>query len=115
VGDLWTPGHAGPHEELVDRIHRQIARFARERGIAQAVVELELRDGSRFELDAILPEPGYGFVTIRPHAGKEDVPSELIVPVELLQRIELYPAQDKPSRIGFTPATSDVPPNPPNA
>jgi len=101
VTDLWTPGKAGPHEELVDRIHRQIARFARERGIESAVVELELRDGSRFELDAVLPEPGYGFVTIRPHPGDDDIPSELILPVGMIERIELYAAHDKPSRLGF--------------
>jgi hypothetical protein len=101
VADLWTPGQAGPHQDLVDRIHRQVARFARERGIEQAVVELELRDGSRFELDAILPEPGYGFVTIRPHPGGEEVPPELIVPVGLIQRIELHTAQEKPSAFGF--------------
>ena len=102
MSDLWTPGSAGPHEELVDRIHRQIARFARERDIEKAVVELELRDGSRLALDAILPEPGYGFVTIRPHPGDEDAPSELIIPVGLIQRIELYAAQDKPSQLGFS-------------
>jgi hypothetical protein len=100
VTDLWTPGQAGPHEELVDRIHKQIARFARERGIERAVVELELRGGSRFELDAVLPEPGYGFVTIRPHPG-DDIPSELILPVGMIERIELYAAHDKPSRLGF--------------
>jgi hypothetical protein len=103
VSDLWTPGNAGPHQDLVDRIHRQIARFAREREIEKAVVELELRDGSRLELDAILPEPGYGFVTIRPHPGDEDVPAELIVPVGMIERIELYAAHDRPSRVGFTP------------
>ena len=100
--DVWTPGQAGPHEDLVARIHRQIGRFAQEREVERAVVELELRDGSRFELDAILPEPGYGFVTIRPHPGDEDLPPELIVPVGLIERIELYAAQDKPSRFGFT-------------
>jgi hypothetical protein len=103
VSDLWTPGQPGPHEDLVNRIHRQVARFARERGIEQAVVELELRDGSRFALDAILPEPGYGFVTIRPHAGDDDIPSELILPVGMIERIELYAARDKTSRLGFTP------------
>jgi hypothetical protein len=68
--DRRLPGQAGPHEDLVARIHRQIGRFAQERGLEQAVVELELRDGSRFALDAILPEPGYGFV----HAGEPIVP-----------------------------------------
>jgi hypothetical protein len=102
MSDVWTPGKPGPHEDFVARIHRQIARFARERGLERAVVELELRDGSRFELDAIMPEPGYGFVTIRPHPGDESLPPELIVPVGFIERIELYAAQDKPSRLGFS-------------
>lgn len=102
MSDLWTPGKAGPHDDFVARIHRQIGRFAQERGVERAVVEVELRDSSRFELDAILPEPGYGFVTIRPHAGEEDLPAELIVPVGMIERIELYAAQDKPSRLGFS-------------
>ena len=102
MGDLWTPGKPGPHDDLVARIHAQIRRFGHERGIEQAVVEVEFRDGSRFELDAIMPEPGYGFVTIRPHPGDEDLPPELIVPVGLIERIELYAAQDRPSRLGFS-------------
>jgi hypothetical protein len=108
VTDLWTPGRAGPHDELVERIHRQIARFARDRGIEQPVAEVELRGGSRFELEALLPEPGYGFVTIRTHVGDDDVEAELIVPVGLIDRIELYPAQHKPSAFGFAlPDTQD--------
>jgi hypothetical protein len=102
VTDLWTPGKEGPHEDLVDRIHRQIARFARERGIEETVVELELRDGARLALDAILPEPGYGFVTIRPHPGEEEVASELIIPVVMIERIELFASRDRPSRLGFS-------------
>ena len=104
MGDVWTPGKAGPHEDFVARIHRQIGRFAQERGIEQAVVEVSLTDGSRFELDAILPEPGYGFVTIRPHPGEVDVPPEVIVPIGIIERIELYAAQDKPSGFGFSVA-----------
>jgi hypothetical protein len=101
MSEVWTPGKSGPDEEFVARIHSQIRRFAQERGLDRAVVELELRDGSRFALDAILPEPGYGFVTIRPHPADEDVPPELIIPVAMIERIELYSAQDKPSRLGF--------------
>ena len=101
MSEVWTPGKTGPHEDFVARIHLRIQRFAQERGIELAVVELQLRNGSRFELDAILAEPGYGFVTIRPHPGDEDVPSELMVPVSTIDRIELYAAQDKPSRFGF--------------
>jgi hypothetical protein len=102
VAEVWTPGQAGPHEDLVGRIHAQIRRFAAERELDQAIVELELRDGSRFDLDAILPEPGYGFVTIRPHPGEEDVPPELIVPVGAIARIELRAAPDEPSTLGFS-------------
>jgi hypothetical protein len=102
VTELWTPGEAGPHEEFVARVHAQIRRFALERGLEQAVVEIELRDGARFDLDAILAEPGYGFVTIRPHPGEEDVPPELIIPVGMIERIELHAAHDKPSRLGFS-------------
>ena len=101
MSDLWTPGRAGPHDELVERIHRQITRFARERGIEQPVVEVELRGGPRVELEALLPEPGYGFVTIRTHMGDDDVEAELIVPVGAIDRIELYAARDKPSAFGF--------------
>jgi hypothetical protein len=109
VSDLWTPGKAGPHEELVERIHRQVARFARERGIEQPVVDVELRGGSRFRLESLLPEPGYGFVTIRPHADGDDVPAELIVPVDIVERIELFVAQDEPAAFGFSiPATPNA-------
>jgi hypothetical protein len=107
VTDVWTPGTAGPHEDFVARIHRRIGRFAQERGIEQAVVEVELRDGSRFALDAILPEPGYGFVTIRPHPGDEDVPPEVILPIGLIARIELYAVEDEPSRLGFSVSEPD--------
>jgi hypothetical protein len=101
VSELWIPGVAGPHDDFVARVHRQIEAFARERELERAVVELELKDGSRFELEALLPEPGYGFVTIRPHPGDGDVPAEVIVPIGMIERIELYAAQDKPSRFGF--------------
>jgi len=43
----------------VRRIHRQIARFAEAHGLEQAMVEVELRDGSRHVLDTISPEPGH--------------------------------------------------------
>jgi len=102
VSQLWTPGAEGPHDDFVARIHRQIRRFAQERGIEQAAVEVELRDGWRFVVDALLPEPGYGFVTIRPHQGEAELPPEVIVPIGAIQRIELYEAFDTPSHIGFS-------------
>ena len=108
MGQLWVPGVEGPHDELVLRIHRQIRRFAEERGIPQAVVEIELRDGARFRLDSISPEPGYGFVTISPY-GEEDTPAELIVPVGAIARIELYQADEPEPRFGFSLPDRSVP------
>jgi hypothetical protein len=99
--ELWVPGMEGPHEDLVARLHRQIRRFADERGVAQAVVEVELRDGSRFKLDSISPEPGYGFVTISPHPD-EDTPGELVVPLGAIGRIELNATDEPEPRFGFT-------------
>lgn len=99
--ELWIPGFEGPHEDFVARVHRQIERFARERGIDQAVVEVELRDGARYTVGAISPDPGYGFITITPHE-EEDAPAELVVPVGSLARIELYPAEEQRARFGFS-------------
>ena len=42
VPELWTPGMAGPLEDLVNRIHRRIEAFASEHGLEQAMVEVEL-------------------------------------------------------------------------
>jgi hypothetical protein len=102
VGELWVPGAAGPQDELVQRVLRRIERFAGDRGVAKAVVEVELRDGARFRLDAIAPEPGFGFVTLRPHRGDEDEPDELIVPVGSISRIELYATDDPEPPFGFS-------------
>ena len=90
----------------MQRLHRHIERFAREREIEQASVEVELRDGSRFRLDRVLPEPGFGFITIVPHeqqrARDEDVPAEVIVPIGLIERIEFYEMHEERGRFGFS-------------
>jgi hypothetical protein len=105
---LWFPGMAaGPQDELVDRIHRQIERFARDAGIEQAFVEAELTDGSRLTLDAILAEPGFGFVTLVPHPEvDEELPEQVIVPVGSIRRIELARAEERRARFGFSLPTS---------
>jgi hypothetical protein len=106
VPDLWIPGLAGPHEEFVQRLLRQIERFAQEREIEQAAVELELRDGSRFRLGGLMPDPGFGFITIVPHeqqrASEDDIPAEVIVPIGLIERIEVYEAHEERGRFGFS-------------
>ena len=44
--ELWTPGMAGPLDDLVARIHRRIEAFAAEHELEQAMVEVELSDGA---------------------------------------------------------------------
>jgi hypothetical protein len=106
VPELWVPGLAGPHEDFVQRLLRHIERFAREREIEQASVDVELRDGSRFRLDRVLPEPGFGFITIVPHeqqrAQEEDIPAEVIVPIGLIERIDIHEAHEQRGRFGFS-------------
>ena len=92
----------GPHDEFVTRLGRQIKRFAEKHKIEQAVVEVELREGARFKLNSIMPEPGFGFVTICPHKEEDDTPGELIVPIGSIARIELYEADEPEPRLGFS-------------
>ena len=99
--EVWLPGMEGPHDDFVARLHHAIERFASEHGIEKAVVEVELRDGSRFTLERLSPEPGYGFVTITPVA-EGDAPGELIVPIGAIGRIELSATPDEPERFGFS-------------
>lgn len=105
MSELWLPGVRAPQDELVSAVHRRIERFAAEAGVERAFVQIELADGSRFALDTLSAEPGYGFVTLRPQrdASEEDVPEELIVPVAMIRRIELDRAEDERAGFGFTP------------
>jgi hypothetical protein len=103
--NLWIPGlAAGPLEEWVARVHRRIETYAHDAGLEKAYVEIELADGSRYCLDSLSPEPGFGFVTLRPHrrSEDEDAPDELIVPVGAVRRIELYRAEEQRGGFGFT-------------
>jgi hypothetical protein len=100
VSSLWIPGFAGPLDELIDRIHRRIAQFAEESGVEQTHVELELADGARYAVESLSATPGFGFVTIRPHAG-EDAPGEVIVPVGSIKRMELSRVAEERGRLGF--------------
>ena len=106
--ELWVPGEAGPQEEFIARVHRQIARFAAEAGVERAAVDVELADGSRFALDTLSPEPGYGFVTLRPHpSGDADDPEALIVPIATIRRIELARAEEERATFGFALPTGE--------
>jgi hypothetical protein len=107
VPDLWTPVAELPHEAFVERIHKAIASFAEANGVEKPVVEVELADGSRFVLERIEPEPGFGMVTLYVTDARDDAPDALIVPIGSLRRIELRTAPDRAESIGFSvpPAT----------
>ena len=97
-------------EEFVDRIHRQVQRFAEEHGVEEASMEVELYDGAVFHVRSLSPDPGFGFVTLRPYAEDEPeagVTTELIVPVGSLRRITLAATEAPHPRFGFSlPAPS---------
>jgi len=97
--ELWIPGAAGPSiEEFVDRVHRQIERFAKESPGGEAQVEIELHDGSLLPLESILPEPGFGFITLRPHGRRKE---EIVIPVGAVTRLRLSPPEEHPP-FGFS-------------
>jgi hypothetical protein len=106
MSELWLPGGALDIDDLVRRVHQQIARFAEEQGLVQATVEVELRDGARHVLDTIAPQPGYGFVTLRPHATGGDERQELIVPLASVAQPRISAAEKNP-QFGF--ALPDAP------
>ncbi len=100
--ELWTPVVEGPHEAFVERLHRTIARFAQSEGVEKPVVEIELADTSRFVLDRIEPEPGFGMVTLYVREPRDDDPDALIVPIGSIRRIELRKApEERVARFGF--------------
>ena len=96
--ELWTPGMAGPLDELVGRIHRRIKEFATEHGV-EAMVEAELTDGSLHRLKSISAEPGFGFVTLCPHSEIE--PQVLIVPLGAIRQLTIAEAEPQ-RRVGFS-------------
>jgi hypothetical protein len=103
VPELWLPGVEGPQDDFVERLLRQIERFARSRGVDRISVEVELDDGARLHLDTISGEPGYGFITLRPHPTDDpEVPDEVILPIASLRRIELDDASEQRRPFGFT-------------
>ena len=100
--DLWTPVPELPHEAFIERLHKAIAAFAEANGVEKPVVEVELADRSRFVLERIEPEPGFGMVTLYVTDARDDAPDALIVPIGSLRRIELRKAPEKAESFGFT-------------
>jgi hypothetical protein len=102
VPDLWIPTPELPHEAFVERLHKAIASFAESSGVEKPVVEVELADKSRFLLERIEPEPGFGMVTLYVTDADDDAPDALIVPLGSVRRIELRTAPEKEETIGFS-------------
>ncbi len=101
--ELWTPVVEGPHEAFVERLLRAIARFAEVSGVQTPVVEVELADTSRFVLDRVEPEPGFGMITLYVRNVHDDEPDALIVPIGSIRRIELRKEpEERVARFGFS-------------
>ena len=102
--ELWTPVIEGPHEAFVDRVNRAIAHFAELKGVQAPLVELELADGSRFTLDRIEAEPGFGMVTVYVHESHNgDGPEAIVVPIGTIRRLDLRSSPaERVGRFGFT-------------
>ena len=99
---LWTPGMAGPLEELVKRIERRVERFKEEHALAEVEVTIELADGSLHRLRTVSAEPGFGFVSFCPHCEDDD-PQEIIVPLGAVREIRIG-APGPEQAVGFTSA-----------
>ena len=99
-GTIWTPGMAGPLDELVARLARMVGAFAQEHELEQAEVRIELADGSRHVIASLMPEPGFGFFSFTPH-GEE--PRRVIVPIGAVKTVEIS-APDAESSFGFAVA-----------
>ena len=108
MSELWVPGTPSA-DDFVARVHQQIARFGEEHGLAQTMVEVELRDGRRYVLDTLSAQPGYGFFTLRPHPEEEGERDELIVPLASVAQIRISPAEEE-QQFGFA-----LPKEPPSA
>ena len=98
--ELWTPGMAGPLDQLVERIHRRVEAFQESHGTADVGVEIELHDGSVHRLATLSAEPGFGFVTLCPHADEVEA-EELIIPLGSVVRIRIGPVEPE-QRLGFS-------------
>ncbi len=99
---LWTPGATGPLEEFVERLHRRVRDFARRHGLEEAAVEVELADGALLSVKSIGADPGFGFLTLCPHAEEGAEDEELIVPLNAIRQITLGAPEPARARFGFS-------------
>jgi hypothetical protein len=100
---IWTPGAAGPLDDLVGRMRRMVEDFAKELGLEQAEVRIELVDGSRHVIETVDAEPGFGFLSFVPHRAAGDEPRRLVVPIGAVRLIEIS-TPDPEVAFGFNAA-----------
>jgi hypothetical protein len=91
---------AGPLDELVARLNRMVAAFARENGVEQAQVVVELVDGSRYVVATTASDPGFGFLSFVPYDERGDEPRCVVVPVGAVRSVEIS-RPDPESPFGF--------------
>jgi hypothetical protein len=103
VPHIWTPGAAGPLDELIATLTRMVAAFTQQHGLEEAEVRIELADGSHYLVASASPEPGFGFFSFIPHRADGEEPRHLIVPIGAVKSIELS-APDPERRVGFATA-----------
>lgn len=97
---IWTPGAAGPLDELVATITRMVAAFTQEHGLDEAEVRIELADGSQHLVASASAEPGFGFFSFLPHRAEGEEPRLVIVPIGVVKSIEIS-APDAERPFGF--------------
>jgi hypothetical protein len=97
---IWTPGAAGPLDELVNRVTRMVQAFMAEHSLEQVEVRVELADGSRHVLERVEADPGFGFFSFVPHRDDGDEPRRLVVPIGAVKIIEIS-APDPEHPFGF--------------
>ena len=97
--ELWTPGMAGPLDQLVERIERRAEAFKETHALDDVGVEVELHDGSLHRLASLSAEPGFGFITLTPHPENSE-PEELIIPLGSVVRIRIGRVEPE-QRLGF--------------
>ena len=100
--EIWTPVPHLPNDEFVAALLKAISNFAGRSGVEKPLVEVELTDTSRFVLDHVDPEPGFGMLTLYLADARDDAPDALIVPIGSIRRIELRSAPEKSESFGFT-------------
>ena len=100
---------AGPLDELVKRILRRVELFKEEHGLEEVEVSVELMDGALHRLQTLSADPGFGFISFRPHEGDEE---EVIVPLGAVREIRIgMPGPEQ--TLGFSGSAPEAGASPP--